>query len=108
MEIEVEVYKVSLVCEKRRTPLTLRVAKQFRVDHNIRPRHAETNKPGDPVIAKIPGHVLGYDHIWLLLVSTENGLEWHAPAWFIPSVTKTIIERGGWVDDPTKVPTIIL
>jgi len=110
-KIEVEIYKAVLVIEERRVPLTLKIAKQFPVDFQIRPRQAETCKPknNDVVVCKVPGPVLGYDsYQWLYLVTTENGLAWHAPAHYVPRVAERIVKLGGWVDNPEEVPTIIL
>ena len=55
------------------------------------------------------GSVLGSTYRWLYLVEDEEaGLGWVAAMEVGIEFAEMVLERGGWVDKPADVPTVIL
>jgi hypothetical protein len=109
--MKVKVYQAILTIGKRQVRLTKSIAKQLPIlDGRKRWRAAEQGEPQSEPIAKVIGKTLGEDlHIWMYLIEDpEAGLGWVAAMNPHPDYAKDIVERGGWIDHPENVPTIIL
>jgi hypothetical protein len=108
--MEVDIHRVFLTVEGRREKLTKSIAKQLpTLDGKLRWRAAELGEDAPEPICKVMGSVLGHTWDWMYLVKDEAaGLGWVAAMQIDEDFAVTIIERGGWVDDPSKVPTVIL
>ena len=108
MDISLYVLKIEVM--GKQTELTLKIAKQFPIlDFNLRYDQAIEGWEFSPnPICKINAKTLGIIGEWLYLVEDEMaGLAWVRPVIFAIDEEK-IIERGGWVDHPEKVTTIVL
>lgn len=110
--IEVEIYRVYLTTEKERVRLTKAIAKQFpiaqsrhRVD--LACRGQEAPKPICKVLAGVLDNVQSTS-IWLVLVPNDDGLRWEYPATFAGEFESSVLKRGGWVDDLSTIPTVVL
>ena len=75
----------------------------------LRRRAAELGEPQPEPICKVMGSVLGSTFKWLYLVQDdEAGLGWVAATEMGIEYAEMVLERGGWEDEPAKVPTAIL
>jgi len=108
--MKVEICRVILTIEKRKERLTRAIAKQFPIlDGNKRWDAAENGEPQPDPICKVAGNTLGQSHRWYYLVPDEvAGLGWVAATQMHPRMAEAVIARGGWVDNPSEVPTAIL
>ena len=108
--MKVEIYRAILTVEKRKERLTRTIAKQLPIlDGKRRWDAAAEGKPQPEPICKVAGKTLGQPYRWLYLVPDEvAGLGWVAATEMHPEMAKAVITRGGWVDNPSKVPTVIL
>ena len=106
----VKIYQATIVIQKKERRLTKAVAKQFPFQHwEIRWNKAIRGKVARGPLCKVAGKTLRQAHTWLYLVEDkEAGLAW-VPAVIPPDhMRQAFRERGGWVDDPAQVPTVIL
>ena len=108
--MEVRVSQVFLFVEDRKVRLTKSMARQFPIlDGGKRWRAAEHGRPQPEPICKVTGKVLGQSWSWMYLVEDEvAGLGWVAAMQPDPRFAETILKRGGWIDEPGQVPTVIL
>jgi len=108
--MEVKIYRASLTIEGRKERLTKSMAKQLPIQPwGDRWRAAEKGEPQPEPICKVSGHVLEQMFDWMYLVEDPiAGLGWVAAMQPNEKYAKAIIERGGWVDHPEDVPTVIL
>ncbi len=106
--MKVRISRVFLTIEDREVRLTKSMAKQFPIlDGAARWRAAEHGEAQPEPICKVAGRVLGQSWSWLYLVEDEvAGLGWVAAMQPDPRLADTIVEHGGWVDDPSQVPTV--
>ena len=109
--IEVQIHRAYLVVEGKRVKLTKSIAKQFPVlNATARWDAAVMGEPQPEPLCKVAGKVLGEElYAWMYLVPDEEaGLGWIAAMQPSEGMVQRILERGGWVDDPSRVPTVIL
>lgn len=107
--MEVKIHVATLKIEEKEVPLTLKIAKQFPVKpHSFRFDRAVEGLPTFQPICKVLGKTIGQPREWMYLVLYGSDLYWEAPAVFDKSYEDKIVERGGWVDHPENVPTIVL
>jgi hypothetical protein len=108
--MDVQIYVAKLVVEGVSKNLTKTVAKQFPILPRRDRWDAATSGQTQPKpICKVNGKTLSEPSDWLYLVEDKTaGLAWVVPAIFHTAYTETVLERGGWVDHPEEVPTIIL
>ena len=106
----IEIYRASLTVEKRKERLTRAIAKQFPIlDGQKRWNAAEDGEPQPEPICKVLGKTLGQSYRWLYLVPDEvAGLGWVAATEMHPKMAEAVIAKGGWADNPSEVPTVIL
>lgn len=108
--MEVQVSIASLVVEGKAIRLTKSVAKQFPLcSGQERQRAGDKGEEAAEPIAKVMGQTLGAHCSWLYLVQDdEAGLAWQPANVVGPDYERRVVERGGWVDHPEEVPTIVL
>ena len=108
--MKVKIHEVTLIVNEKERRLTKSIAKQFPIlDGDKRWRAAEKGQPQPEPICKVLGSVLDSTHRWLYLVQDEvAGLGWVAPCEAQRDFARVIVERGGWIDVPANVPTVIL
>lgn len=109
--MKVEVHQATLTVEGKIVKLNKAVAKQFPIlNAEKRWRAMEKGELVAKPIAKVAGRVLyQQSYLWMYLVPDPTaGLAWVAAMQTAPAYEASIIERGGYVDDPASVPTIIL
>lgn len=108
--MKIRTSQVFLMVKDREVRLTKSVAKQLPIlDGQARWRAAERGEPQPQPICKVIGKVLGQNWSWMYLVEDDvAGLGWVAAMQPDPRFAEMIVERGGWVDDPAQVPTVIL
>jgi len=108
--MEVEVYQAILTVEKRKVRLTKSIAKQFPVRPAMdRWRAAEKGETQPAPICKVPGSALGHPFEWMYLIEDPvAGLAWVAAMQPRADFAKAIVDRGGWIDHPDDVPTVII
>jgi len=106
----VNVHVVTLQVEERSQRLTKAIARQFPVlESAVRWRAMENGQPVSAPICKVRGQTLGHIWEWMYLVEDATaGLAWVAAMQVRPDYKPVIVERGGYVDTPELVPTVIL
>ena len=108
--MKVEIYRAILTVEKRKERLTRTIAKQLPIlDGKERWDAAANGEPQPEPICKVAGSTLGQSHRWYYLVPDEEaGLGWVAATQMHPKMAEAVIAKGGWEDNPSEVPTVIL
>jgi len=108
--MEVEIYQAYLMIEGKRVRLTKAIAQQLPIlDGRKRWDAAMVGEPQPEPICKVAGKVLGERYAWMVLVPDEEaGLGWVAAVQPSEEMARRIVEHGGWVDDLSQVPTVIL
>lgn len=108
--MEIEIYRAFIVVEERKERLTKAIAKQLPIlDGKKRWDAAQAGEPQPRPMCKIVGKTLDQPYRWFYLVPDEEaGLGWVAATEMHPKMAETVIARGGWVDNPSEVPTVIL
>ncbi len=109
-QIQVNVHRAYLVIEDRKEKLTKAIARQFPIlEGRQRWDAALAGEPQPEPICKVRGEVLKQPFNWMYLVEDEEaGLGWVAAMQPDEKFAETILARGGWVDEPSQVPTVIL
>lgn len=108
--MEVQIYRAILIIEGRKEQFTKSRAKQLPIlSGGDRWRAAEKGEPQPEPICKVAGKVLGQSYGWMYLVEDPvAGLGWVAAMQPNQKYAESILGRGGWVDHPEDVPTVIL
>ncbi|MFQ5614732.1 MAG: hypothetical protein ACE5H9_21640, partial [Anaerolineae bacterium] len=91
--------------------LTKAIARQFPILSGQERFDAAMAGESQPdAICKILGITLGVSaHKWLYLVEDkEGGLAWVPPVLIYKALADSVIQKGGWIDDPAKVSTVVL
>jgi hypothetical protein len=108
--MEIQICRAYIVTEEGRTKLTKTIAKQFPIlPGNSRARRLESGEEVEVPLCKILGKTLGDSNHWLYLIPFKmTGYAWVQVNELIANYEALILERGGQVDDPSKVPMAIL
>jgi hypothetical protein len=108
--MQVNIHRAYLVIEDRQEKLSKALARQLPIlDRTQRWDAAMAGEPQPEPICKVKGEVLKQPFNWMYLVEDEEaGLGWVAAMQPDERFAKTILSKGGWVDEPSQVPTVIL
>lgn len=109
--MKINLYEATITVNEKERRLTKAIAKQFPIiSGRERCHNLETGIAQPEPLCKVAGLVLGKElWTWLYLIEDEvAGLKWVAVNELDPGYKKIIVERGGQIDDPAAVPTVIL
>lgn len=109
--MKVKIYQATLTIDEKLVKLTKAIARQFPVlDAQGRWRKIENGDKVTSPICKVNAETIKRDYLWpwLYLIQTDNGLAWVAANTPGDEYAARVISRGGYVDDPMTVPTVIL
>lgn len=109
--MNVRIYEATLAINNKERKLTKSIARQFPISSGqVRARKLEQGCRQPQAICKVQGATLGKEYwTWLYLVHDEvAGLKWVAVNELESGYKKMVLDRGGLVDDPALVPTVIL
>ncbi len=109
--MQVKIHQAELLISKKFVKLTKSVAKQFPIlDARDRWFKMESGEDVPVPICKVNADTIKpkYPWTWLYLIEIPNGLAWVAANEPGPEYAATVAERGGYVDVPESVPTVIL